>query len=90
MLRLSPWVAMRYDDTKIFVQAVLAQNPYLHPLILQVSLAKLAVLLILQVALAKMENQDIAWRNSSYSQGCVWNSHGHLDNERLNPLTVVL
>ena len=90
LLRLSPWAAMKYDDTKIFVQAVLAQNPYLHSLILQVSLAKLAVLLILQVALAKMENLDIAWQNSSYSQGCVWNSLGHLDNERLNPSTAAL
>ena len=90
LLRLSPWAAMKYGDTKIFVQAVLAQNPYLHSLILQVSLAKLAVLLILQVALAKMENLDIAWKNSSYSQGCVWNNHGHQDNERLNPLTVAL
>ena len=77
LLRLLPWTAMKYGDTKIFVQAVLAQNPYLHSL-------------ILQVALAKMENLDIAWKNSSYSQGCVWNNHGHQDNERLNPLTVAL
>ena len=49
-----------------------------------------AAYLILQVALAKMENLDIAWKNSSYSQGCVWNNHGHQDNERLNPLTVAL
>ena len=60
MLRLLPWITVKYGDTKIFVLVELAQIPYLHSLILQVSLAKLAVPLILQVTLAKMENQDIA------------------------------
>ena len=90
LLRLSPWATMKYGDTKIFVQAVLAQIPCLHSLILQVSLAELATLLILQVALAELENQDMLMQSVSYIAGYVQNNHGHLDNERLNPLTVAL
>ncbi len=58
VLRLSPWITVIYGDTKIFGQAVFAQPPCLHSLILQATLAELAVPLIWQVALAKLEKSD--------------------------------
>ena len=55
VIRFLPWITGKYGDTKIFVLVVLEQTPCLHSLILQVSLAELAVPLIWQVALAKLE-----------------------------------
>ena len=90
MLRLSPLAAMKYDDTKKFEQAVLAQTPCLRSLILQVSLAELATSLIMQVSLAELENRDILMQSVSYIANYVQNSLGHQDNERSNPSTVAL
>lgn len=84
VIRFLPWITGKYGDTKIFVLVVLEQTPCLHSLILQVSLAKLAVPLIWQVALAKLESLDIQMQSVSYIADYVWNSHDHLDSEKSN------
>ena len=81
VLRLSPWITVIYGDTKIFGQAVFAQPPCLHSLILQATLAELAVPLIWQVPLAKLEKSDTLQQIFSCSLGCVPNTLCHRGNE---------
>lgn len=77
VIRFLPWITGKYGDTKIFVLVVLEQTPCLHSPILQVSLAELAVPLIWQVALAKLENLD--WECADFLVGvCITNEKCYL------------
>ena len=88
--RFLPWITGKYGDTKIFVLVVLEQTPCLHSLILQVSLAELAVPLIWQVALAKLEKSDTLQQIFSCSLGCVPNTLCHRGNESKDLLIIGL
>ena len=90
VIRFLPWITGKYGDTKIFVLVVLEQTPCLHSLILQVSLAKLAVPLIWQVALAKLEKSDTLQQIFSCSLGCVPNTLCHRGNESKDLLIIGL